>query len=146
MLQICWWFTKIFERKSTKKNLNLWKLTNTGVIVYIICEHNLHLGERRFNDKLTQYSDLTILSGGSRGGARGVRPPLFLDQTEARRAENNVGDRPPPPFHFLISGSGWPGSPLSWRSGFATDPCQIVSIYLNIVFNNTTRPLFLEFK
>ena len=28
-------------------------------------------------------------------------PPLFLDQTEARRAENNVFEPPP-----LISGSG----------------------------------------
>ena len=46
---------------------------------------------------MTQYSDLTILSGGSREGARGVRPPLFSDQTEARRAEKNVGYRPPPP-------------------------------------------------
>ena len=51
MLQFGWWFTKIFERKSTKKILNVWKLTNTGVIVDIICEHNLHSGEWRFNDK-----------------------------------------------------------------------------------------------
>ena len=51
MLQFRWWFTKIFVRKSTKKILNVWKLTNTGVIVDIICEHNLYLGERRFNDK-----------------------------------------------------------------------------------------------
>ena len=36
-------------------------------------------------------------SGGSRGAARGGRaPPLFLDQTEARRAETkNFGDRAP---------------------------------------------------
>ena len=34
-------------------------------------------------------------SSGSRGGAR---PPLFLDQTETRRAENIfLGDRLPPP-------------------------------------------------
>ena len=40
-------------------------------------------------------------SGRSRGGAR---PPLFLDQTEGRRAEKIFFcDRPP-----LISGSGWP--------------------------------------
>ena len=78
------------------------------MIVYIICEHNLHLGERRFNDKLTQYSDLTILSGGSRGGARGVRPPLFLDQTEARRAEKNVGDRPPPLPYLRVWMTGLP--------------------------------------
>ena len=46
-------------------------------------------------------------SGRSRGGH-----PLFLDQTEARRAEKNfIWDRPPP---SLISGSGWPSlHPLS---------------------------------
>ena len=45
-----------------------------------------------------------IVSGGSRGGARGARPPLFLDQTEARRTEKNVFYPPPP----LISWSGYP--------------------------------------
>ena len=38
-------------------------------------------------------------SGGFRGGARGAQTPpgpLFLDQTEAQRAEKNfLGDRPP---------------------------------------------------
>ena len=42
-----------------------------------------------------------IVSGGSRGGARGARPPLFLDQTEARRTEKNVFDPPPPLSHGL---------------------------------------------
>ena len=39
-------------------------------------------------------------SGRSRGGARGTQaPPLFLDQTEAQRAEKNFfGDPPPPPY------------------------------------------------
>ena len=48
-------------------------------------------------------------SGGYRGGARGARLTLFLDQTEARRAEilfffktgpplsQGLDDRPPPP-------------------------------------------------
>ena len=46
-------------------------------------------------------------SGGSRRGARGTRTPsLFLDQTEARRAEKNFR-RPSPPPHFN-AGSGWP--------------------------------------
>ena len=37
-------------------------------------------------------------------GPEGTRPPLFLDQTEARGAEKNIfGDRPPPP---LISRRG----------------------------------------
>ena len=44
----------------------------------------------------SKYSSL-YGSGGSRGGARGARgAPLFLDQTEARRAEKNLlGDCPP---------------------------------------------------
>ena len=45
-------------------------------------------------------SELSVGSGGSRGGAVGGAtpfPPLVLDQTEARRAGKNVfGDRPPP--------------------------------------------------
>ena len=40
---------------------------------------------------------IVICSGGSRGGGPG--PPLFLNQTEARRAQKNFfGDRLPPPF------------------------------------------------
>ena len=42
-------------------------------------------------------------SGGSRGGARPPPPSLFLDQTEARRAEKKILETGPPP---LISGSG----------------------------------------
>ena len=58
-----------------------------------------------------------ISSGGSRGGARGAQaPPLFLDQTEAQRAENfffghrppplskGLDDHPPPPPHPLSEG------------------------------------------
>ena len=53
-------------------------------------------------------------SGVSRGAPP---PPLFLDETEARRAENIFFlNHPPPP---LISGSGWP-APLIWRSGSVT--------------------------
>ena len=43
------------------------------------------------------------------GGSRVSPPsPLFLDQTEARRAEKIYCDRPPPP---LIPGSGWSPPP-----------------------------------
>ena len=43
----------------------------------------------------SKYSSL-YGSGGSRRGAQGGRPPLFLDQNEARRAPKNLfGDRPP---------------------------------------------------
>ena len=45
--------------------------------------------------------------GGSRGGARGGPcPPVFLDQSKARRVEKIIW-RPPPP---LITGSVWPYS------------------------------------
>ena len=38
-------------------------------------------------------------SGGSRGAARGPAPsPLFLDQTEAQRAEKNFLETVPPPY------------------------------------------------
>ena len=40
-------------------------------------------------------------SGGSRGGPRGVRPLLFLDQTETQRAENNVFFETPLPNPYL---------------------------------------------
>ena len=59
---------------------------------------------------------------GIQGRAWGDRPlpPLFLDQTEAQKAEKNflgTARRRPPPNPF-ISGSGWP-QPLIWRSGWA---------------------------
>ena len=59
--------------------------------------------------------------GGSRGGARGARPPhptLFFDQNEARRVKkNSFGDRPP-----LISGSGWPCPPPYLRVWMTVSP------------------------
>ena len=65
--------------------------------------------------------------GGSRGGARGALPPVFLDQSKARRVEKIIWrppprllsqglyDRPtpPPPLHISRSRSGtgeWPYS------------------------------------
>ena len=41
-----------------------------------------------------------VCSGGSRGGAWGARPlpPLFLDETEARRVEKNFLETGPPPY------------------------------------------------
>ena len=37
--------------------------------------------------------------GGSRGGARGALPPVFLDQSKARRVEKIIW-RPPPPASY----------------------------------------------
>ena len=53
-------------------------------------------------------TDINVLnrSGGFREGARSARsplPPLFLDQTEAQRAEKKFFDTTPSPF---FSGSG----------------------------------------
>ena len=57
------------------------------------------------------------IRGRSRGGAPGAWSSLFVDQTEAQRAEKLFfWDRPPLP---LISGSGWPLLPL--RSVSATE-------------------------
>ena len=59
----------------------------------------------------TEWSPEFKISGGSRRGARVTRPPLFLHQTEARRAEKKIFVRPGPP---LFSGSGWPDPPPSY--------------------------------
>ena len=58
-------------------------------------------------------------SGGSRGGARPPLPfmSLFLDQTEARRAEKNFLEIPPP-----ISGCGCPPPPPPLSQGL--DPAM----------------------
>ena len=55
----------------------------------------------------------TVISGGSRGGARGTQPPppSFLDQTEARRAEKKFFWDGPPPFSQGLDGRPPPSSP-----------------------------------
>ena len=56
-------------------------------------------------------------SGGSRGGARGARPPLFFDQTEALRDGKKFFETLHTPPYF----KGWmTRPPLIWSSGFAT--------------------------
>ena len=63
-------------------------------------------------------------SGGSRGEARGAPPSLFLDQTEARRAEKTFFDTAP-----LISGSGWVPHIRCWSKVFQSihDICAILT-------------------
>ena len=46
------------------------------------------------------YLDLKQSSGGSRGGAA---PPLFVDQTEAQRAEKQFFETAPPPTPPTLS-------------------------------------------
>jgi len=43
----------------------------------------------------------------------GGRPPLFLDQTEARRAEKNVFEIPPPPPYLRVWIPHWIGLPFT---------------------------------
>ena len=52
----------------------------------------------------SKYSSL-YGSGRSRGGARGAQaPPLFLDQTEARRAKKNFFEDHPPYLRVWMTG------------------------------------------
>ena len=61
---------------------------------------------------------------------QGACPPLFLDQTEAGRAEKNFFKTALPP---LISGSGWLPRPLIWRSGSASAVCTQPYTWVNTV-------------
>ena len=56
------------------------------------------LGPGRLHVVVLVIFAIVLINGGSRGGTRGVRPPLFLDQTEARRAEKNFYKTRPPPY------------------------------------------------
>ena len=67
------------------------------------------------------------LSGGSRREAHGARPsspsPIFLDQTEARRAEKIIFRRPGPPTYlgvWMTAPPPPPSRPLISRSGSGT--------------------------
>ena len=65
---------------------------------------------------------------------QGTCPPsLFLDQTEAGRAEKKIFQTALPP---LISGSGWLPRPLIWRSGSASAVCTQPYAWVNTVAIN----------
>ena len=53
-------------------------------------------------------------SGGSWGGAQGAWTPLIFRLNWGPKGWKILFWRPGPP---LMSGSGWPGTPLIWRSG-----------------------------
>ena len=64
-----------------------------------------------------------------RGRGPGGPLPLFLDQTEVRRAENKFWDRPPPPYLTV-----WmTGPPLLWRSVSASGDFSSQKSVLNLV-------------
>ena len=50
------------------------------------------------------HANFPEISGGARGEAGGAGSPLFLDQTEARRAEKSFLRPPPPPPSPLSQG------------------------------------------
>ena len=62
---------------------------------------------------------IVLISGRSRGGTRGVRPPLFFDQTEAQRAEKNFYKTRPPPYLRI-----WMTAPLPLSEGL--DPPLLI--------------------
>ena len=59
------------------------------------------------------------ISDGSRGGAWGARPLPIFRPNWGPKGRKTISLRPRP--SHLISGSGWPGLPLIWRYGSATD-------------------------
>ena len=73
------------------------------------------------------HANFPEISGGARGEAEGTGSPLFLDQTEARRAEKSFL-RPPPPY-LRVCTTGPP--PLIWRSGSATGNNNLVQLFEN---------------
>ena len=88
-----WAATHLKYKKKKKKTSNFLIISAERWAIAIPCKQSLHF------------------SGGFRGGARGTRAPLlFLDQTEARRAEKSfletsplplskgLDDHPPPPY------------------------------------------------
>ena len=99
--------------KAILSNTSLFKVVLTFVYNTLNCEHS-------------NESYWAVISCGMQWRIQGRGPPpprpfLILDQTDAQRAEKKFTTALPllqPPS--LISGSGWPGPLLIWRSGYAT--------------------------
>ena len=66
---------------------------------------------------------ITMADPGEGPGGPGAHPPplIFRPKWDPKGRTNFFWDRAP-----LISGSGWPGPPLIWRSGSATAYYQMV--------------------
>ena len=95
-----WAATHLKYKKKKKKTSNFLIISAERWAIAIPCKQSLHF------------------SGGFRGGARGTRAPLlFLDQTEARRAEKSFLETSPLP---LSKGLDDHPPPLISRSGYGT--------------------------
>ena len=99
---------------------------------------------------------MSIPCGGSRGGTRGARPrrrprPLFLDQNEARGSKKDfLGDRPPTPLSQGLDDRAPLFPEGLYPPLILAILCyrlqEIVSIYVNIVFNNTTGSIIFRIQ
>ena len=103
------------DRALTRAGLNWWRHERCDNIPGI----SMHCG-KAVVPPLVQVGVCSLVlrtsplpSGGSRGENRGAGPPLFLDQTEARRAENIfLETTPPPPPYFRLWMTAPSPSPL----------------------------------
>ena len=125
--------TRIFSAYKIDRKIRIFSLDRQKNILIereylvIMCAvmGHLYLNEFIFSSRLAKNCrkvsrppDRT--SGGSRGGARGARPPLFLNQTGPKKYFLETGVP-------LILGSGWPSppSPLIWRSRSAIEDTHL---------------------
>ena len=103
-----------------------------------------HYRDERREEKHTHKSYVTATksSGGSRGGARepAPPPPLFLDQTGARRpGPKKWVWRPPPPPSFLRV---WmTGAPIISRSRYGTDFLHVRGLWFCLFYMSLLAPL-----
>ena len=92
--------------------------------------------------KKKSYRFLTLsfsvnISGESSGGARGGRPPLFLDQTEARRAEKIFLETAPGISRTLIN---------SWRQKMKPSSVTAIKLSHTNIWNSTNNPIEISLK
>jgi len=103
------------RRREHRPGLVVWSVSWVGWLAKVCRQFDSvwsHYRDERREKKHTHKSYITATksSGGSRGGARGARPPppLFLYQPEARRAEKKFFWRPGLPFSKGLDDRGPP--------------------------------------